>query len=463
MIRSRGFERAFPRRQSVSRRYLLDAVGFPKHSFCPEALDSKPAPGEWDFAHDVLRNPSAETLAAALEASAAEANARHRVRLVHPLRCGPVLEHRHGIMEDNGDPADPGGLDSGPKSAVGVAWCTLGGVKYVHSWGRRAIMAGPAHWFAFFPEPTDREGLHACWALTFPLRFKKLRTRLLERSRLTLERLGPPADGKGLKLNLERAFLRAYVPGKGAIFSDDYARPKCVEVVLRNPLTGARHHVSVPPRFGNPRSRTFQRLGTSAARLRAAMAWIEYIRGPGKPIPPWARKPEPGQAASVKLSHKAVFEQIVALDLLRNGVCTRCGYRGGLFVVRGRYATLCPRCTHLRINIADLQEGGLPEDIARLRDEVIQEVLLQDRLRAEAYPVDRRHVWSCDRCHSRMYRFEVRLVPSEGGSGKGHHRVCYACSLIYRAEGKLGSLRSQQESAMGYPGDPKGYSPSGGS
>ena len=68
------------------------------------------------------------------------------------------------------------------------------------------------------------------------------------------------------------------MPGLGVILSDDLARPRLVQVVVRDPSTGFRHHLTVPPRFGNPHTKTFQNLRTSAARIQAALAWTFGIK-----------------------------------------------------------------------------------------------------------------------------------------------------------------------------------------
>jgi hypothetical protein len=164
-------------------------------------------------------------------------------------------------------------------SVVGVAWITLAGVKYVRVWGERCRShGGPGLRHLFLPDPSDGEGMRCCWALVFPRRYRTFRDLRVERLRGILERIGPAGEDDRVNLNLRTARVRAYVPGFGLIMSDGLARTRAVQVVVRDPSTGFRHHISVPPRFGNPRSRTFQKLGTAGARVHAAVAWTFGMR-----------------------------------------------------------------------------------------------------------------------------------------------------------------------------------------
>ena len=81
-----------------------------------------------------------------------------------------------------------------------------------------------------------------------------------------------------MNLILRGASLRAHVPGLGIILSDRSTRTQLAQVVVRDPSTGFRHHISVPPRFGNPRTKTFRELRTAEARIHAAVAWTFDMR-----------------------------------------------------------------------------------------------------------------------------------------------------------------------------------------
>jgi len=265
--------RKLTRRERMSEQHMTRSLSNVTREVGPEDLGPAANPEEWAFAHNVLRNPSLGTLERALEAAATKANGTHRVRRVATLPPEPVLKHPHGILEDNGDPESGGGFDTLRMSVVGVAWVTLGEVKYVRMWGQRGFLSGVAHSFAFLPKPSNREGLRSCWALTFPRRFSKLVTLRVERRRRILERIGLPGSDDRVNLVLRSACIRTHVPGLGVILTDDLARPRLVQVVVRDPSTGFRHHLTVPPRFGNPKTKTFRMLGSSAARIQAALAW----------------------------------------------------------------------------------------------------------------------------------------------------------------------------------------------
>jgi len=239
-----------------------------------ERLEQEP----WTLTPNVVRDPSSADLKRELDSEAEKTNGGGRLRLVPPLSPNPILGHPHGLLEDNGLPL-AGGSGFAPKtSAVGAAWFTRGGVKCVRVWGYRWHTTGLEHSYLFLPDPSDKEGIRCCWASVFPRRFFRLRVRRQERIRRILEHVGPPGEDDRVNLSLARARIRAHVPGLGVILSDDRARTQLAQVVVRDPSTGHRHHLSVPPRFGNPRTKTFRGLRTAEARIHAAVAWTFGMR-----------------------------------------------------------------------------------------------------------------------------------------------------------------------------------------
>ena len=136
----------------------------------------------------------------------------------------------------------------------------------------------------------------------------------------------------------------------------------------------------------------------------------------------------------IELTDRFVFEYFSTRDRFFGGMCYECTLQGGLFVVRGRQVTLCARCVQDRISQVELEFGGLPEDIEALRKDAIQEVEYQRRQEEMALSVDWNYLWKCHRCKHLMQRFEVRLIPAEEGAPVTHHKVCYACYLVYCAE-----------------------------
>jgi hypothetical protein len=136
----------------------------------------------------------------------------------------------------------------------------------------------------------------------------------------------------------------------------------------------------------------------------------------------------------IELSDEYVFQQVVASDHHFGGKCYECTSGVGLFVVRGRHVSLCPQCVQDRINRVDLELGGLPEDVETLRKEAIQEVGYQRWREKMALSVDWNYLWKCHRCKHLMQRYEIRFIPAEEGAPVTHHKVCYACYLVYCAE-----------------------------
>jgi hypothetical protein len=136
----------------------------------------------------------------------------------------------------------------------------------------------------------------------------------------------------------------------------------------------------------------------------------------------------------IQISDEYVFQHIVAGDLHFGGMCYECTSGVGLFVVRGKHVSLCPWCILHRIDQVNQKLGGLPEDIETLRREAIQEVGYQRWKERMALSVDWNYLWKCHRCKHLMQRYEVRFIPAEEGASVTHHKVCYACYLIYCAE-----------------------------
>ena len=136
----------------------------------------------------------------------------------------------------------------------------------------------------------------------------------------------------------------------------------------------------------------------------------------------------------IELTDRFVFEYLSTRDRFFCGFCSECAFKGGLFVVRGRYVSLCSQCVLERIKKVELEFGGLPDDIETLRKEAIEEVEYQRRREMMTLSVDWNYLWKCRRCKHLMQRYEVRFIPAEEGAPVTHHKVCYACYLVYCAE-----------------------------
>jgi hypothetical protein len=155
----------------------------------------------------------------------------------------------------------------------------------------------------------------------------------------------------------------------------------------------------------------------------------------------------------IKLSDQDVFVHIVAGDRFFSGTCYRCTLKGGLFVVRGRHVALCARCVLDRIDRMDLELGGLPDDIEKLRGEANREVKYQRWREKMSLSVHWNYLWKCHRCKHLMQRYEVRLIPAEEEGPVTHDKICYACYLVYLA-GPGRSLLEERRNRK--PGDPDG-------
>ena len=267
-------KRLLPRRERMLERFLerRPRLGLGR----PESTHWLWSPGQRERVGPlgVLRDPGRAELMRELRGAASAANERARVRRVGALSPGPILAFPHGLMEDNGDRRGVSGPYWPFTSFVGAAWVTLAGVKWVRTWGFRCRAYGSHEYrHLFVPGLADREGTRCCWALVFPQRYRVYRQRRENRLRRILDNIGLPGEDDRINLVLRRARLRAHVPGFGVILSDDLTRTQLVQVVVRDPSTGFRHHLTVPPRFGNPRAGTFRGLGTDRARIRAALAW----------------------------------------------------------------------------------------------------------------------------------------------------------------------------------------------
>jgi hypothetical protein len=159
----------------------------------------------------------------------------------------------------------------------------------------------------------------------------------------------------------------------------------------------------------------------------------------------------------IQLSDEYVLQQVVARDRHFGGMCYECTFKVGLFVVRGKHVSLCPRCVLDRIHRVDLELGGLPEDIETLSREAFQEMAYQRWREKMALSVDWDYLWKCHRCKHLMQRYEIRFIPAGEGASVTHHKICYACYLVYCEEEKSRTGTSPLErAAKRRPGDPGG-------
>lgn len=230
-----------------------------------------------------LTNPTRTRLDKAICDALAAANKRARARVVtrNAVDSEAVFRYPYGVIV-----VDGGGIANSYNYAASttvltLAWCRRGRKKIVR------VEAGryPAKQSAYGRSTRDRRAVYRrptreqareVWSVVFPERASRLRELRAHHLKLRLARLGEPMKNDRLAIPLWSAHVSAYVPGQGLLLSDNPLRPKIVQIVVRDPNTGYRRHITVPPRFANPATKTFQRLqaeGGGARRFRAALAW----------------------------------------------------------------------------------------------------------------------------------------------------------------------------------------------
>lgn len=108
------------------------------------------------------------------------------------------------------------------------------------------------------------------WAAVYPNRAYKLADLRQKRAKRIIENRGISGDD-------DRFLMMQYhisaLSKEGVLICDDMSRPRAAQVIVTCPSTGHRHHIGVAPKFVNPKSKTYQNLGSEAARVHAAIAW----------------------------------------------------------------------------------------------------------------------------------------------------------------------------------------------
>lgn len=230
-----------------------------------------------------LTNPTRARLDQAIYDALASANKRAQARLVtaNEVDAEAVLRHPYGIIIVDGGGVAKSYYYAASTTVLTLAWCPKGRKKIVRVAADRYPAKQSAYGLsthdrrAVYRRPT-REQAHEVWSVVFPERASRLRELRAHRLEHRLARLGEPEKNDRMAIPLWSAHVSAYVPGQGLLLSDSPLRPKIVQLVVRDPSTGYRRHITVPPRFANPATKTFQRLqaeGGGARRFRAALAW----------------------------------------------------------------------------------------------------------------------------------------------------------------------------------------------
>lgn len=156
-------------------------------------------------------------------------------------------------------------------SVVGIAWWTDGvGRTTIRVTGARTTARSGSYGNTTAINPF---GYARPWAMVFPQRAAALETNIARRiTRLIAKRGKQGADDR---LQIRRPEYSA-LAREGFLIADSARRPALATVVVTDATTGQRHHISVPPRFADPSSKTYQRLTAwlgERGRVIGALAW----------------------------------------------------------------------------------------------------------------------------------------------------------------------------------------------
>jgi len=217
-------------------------------------------------------DPSPPELDDAVSEAVAAANYRCRTRLVaaHWIDADAVFERPHGLQRDDGGCVGTAYKYPAESSRIAVGWWTdPDGRLLVRVVSDRVSCNGSVG-----PICGD---VNSGWAFLHPEQAGQRVNLHIEFARRIVESFGPvedPADDFRMRF----ARLLAARSPDGLILVDRFQQPRVVELVVRCPSTGQRHHIGVPTRFADPQTATFHRLQTDANRVHAAAAWTFGLR-----------------------------------------------------------------------------------------------------------------------------------------------------------------------------------------
>lgn len=219
-------------------------------------------------------NPTAEQIETVLAAAIAAANNGCRQRLVsdYQVETWPaiVANQPEGVLSCDGGAVPNAYTQRAETTSAKVAWWTDGR-------GRKSVRITACRTWARHTSYGKGSGVavgdQSPWSATFPDRAAKLTKARRDRLARLLDQVGPEGEDDRLAIrSVPDRHLVAASP-EGLLIGNHATRPKVVQVVVRDATTGQRHHITVPPKFATPASKTYQKLGSSAARVHAAIAW----------------------------------------------------------------------------------------------------------------------------------------------------------------------------------------------
>lgn len=220
---------------------------------------------------DVVINPTREQLVAAFVAANDNANpprSRQRTCRLPESLIDDILTETEGLYEDDGGGVANSYGYRATTSRVGAVWYTAAdGRKHVRVCGDRVSISGRhvSYLFGANCEPG--------WAAVYPTRAARANYLQFERAKKAIDRVGPAGDDDRLQIFHP---LPVAVSEQGVLVADHATRPRVVQVVVRDTTTGQRHHITVPPKFATPTSKTYQKIVAKDGKrglIHAAIAW----------------------------------------------------------------------------------------------------------------------------------------------------------------------------------------------
>lgn len=218
-------------------------------------------------------DPSVTQLTEAIERANRDATYRARTRtcdLGHaPSLAEKILAEPAGHIEDDGGGVAKSYQYPAETSYVLAVWYTdRRECKHVRIAGKRVAARSSSYGRSNGAGHIRSDG----WAAVYPERAAKLQSCRIDRCRKAIERVGPA--GADDRLAIVSPILIAVGDDGSLLVSDP--RRQSAQVVVRDTTTGQRHHITVPPKFVRPDSKTYQRLTADGSRrplVQAAIAW----------------------------------------------------------------------------------------------------------------------------------------------------------------------------------------------
>ncbi len=210
----------------------------------------------------IIVNPTLEQVQQLIDVAHAR-NKGQRQRLCYFPKdfAERIMSTKAGLYKSSGGAVPNSYQWSAYSTYLYAAWYTNRG-KHVLIQGRRDYAQRRSYGQGTATVNLDSAG----WSDVYYERASKLKDAKVERARKAIQRVGP--EGQDDRLQVWRPIVVEY--GKNGLLVAD-ERGRQTQVVVRDSTTGQRHHITVPPRFGNPKSKTYQK--NRGNLVQAAIAW----------------------------------------------------------------------------------------------------------------------------------------------------------------------------------------------